>query len=121
MEFANGLVELMRVARDFDKDQTRPESSLSVTPSSTPGMVNVTFGVSEPAAVFYTVDGSAPTYSSMLYGSAGIREGGETLTLPVGTDIHWFSVDSAGNVENNYTADGGARNYRKGQAVLPTG
>ncbi len=121
MEFANGLVELMRVARDFDQDHTRPESTLSVTPSSTPGMVNVTFGVTEPAAVFYTVDGSAPTYSSMLYGSAGIREGGETLTLPVGTEIHWFSVDSAGNVENNYTADGGSRNYRKGQAVLPTG
>ncbi|MGI5521624.1 M14 family metallopeptidase [Micromonospora sp. CA-259024] len=121
MEFANGLVELMRVARDFDKDHTRPESSMSVTPSTTAGMVNVTFGVTEPAAVFYTVDGSAPTYSSVLYGSAGIREGGETLTLPVGTKVHWFSVDSAGNVENNYTADGGGRNYRKGQAVLPTG
>ncbi|PZG02726.1 M14 family metallopeptidase [Micromonospora deserti] len=121
MEFANGLVELMRVARDFDKDHTRPESGLSVTPSSTPGMVDVTFDVSEPAAIFYTLDRSAPTYSSTRYGSAGIREGGETLTVGAGTTIHWFSVDSAGNVENNYTPDGGGRNYRKGQAVLPTG
>ncbi|MFI6265641.1 M14 family metallopeptidase [Micromonospora sp. NPDC051006] len=121
MEFANGLVELMRVARDFAKDRTRPGSTLTVAPSSTPGMVNVTFGVSEPASVFYTLDGAAPTYSSTLYGSAGIREGGETLTVPAGTRINWFSVDSAGNVENNYKPDGNGKNYRKGQAVLPTG
>ncbi|MCM0678296.1 M14 family metallopeptidase [Micromonospora phytophila] len=121
LEFANGLVELMRVARDFDKDRTRPESTLSVAPGSTPGTVNVTFGVTEPAAVFYTLDGSTPTYSSTRYGSAGIREGGETLTVPAGTTFYWFSVDSAGNVENNYIPDGTGRNFRKGQAVLPTG
>ncbi|MFE9201420.1 M14 family metallopeptidase [Micromonospora sp. NPDC007230] len=120
MEFSNGLVELMRVARDFDKDQQRPKSGLSVKPSATAGMVDVTFTVSEPAAVFYTVDGSVPTYASTLYASAGIREGGETLTLPVGTKIHWFSVDAAGNVENNYRADGTGKNFLKGSAVLPT-
>ncbi|MCO1597087.1 M14 family metallopeptidase [Micromonospora sp. RHAY321] len=120
MEFSNGLVELMRVARDFAKDRTRPGSTLTVAPSSTPGMVNATFSVSEPASVFYTLDGATPTYSSTLYGSAGIREGGETLTIPAGTRINWFSVDSAGNVENNYTPDGSGKNYRKGQAVLPT-
>jgi len=120
MEFANGLVELMRVAKDFDKDHQRPKSGLSVTASSTPGMVDVTFTVSEPAAVFYTLDGSAPTYSSTMYASAGIREGGETLTLPAGTKIHWFSVDAAGNVENNYRADGTGKNYLKGTATLPT-
>ncbi|HEX5542048.1 MAG TPA: M14 family metallopeptidase [Micromonospora sp.] len=119
MEFANGLVELMRVAYDFGKDHQRPESSLSVSPSSTPGMVNVTFEVSEPAAVFYTLDGSAPTYSSTLYASAGIREGGETLTVPEGTRVHWFSVDAAGNVEKNYRPDGNqGSNFRKGNAVL---
>ncbi|MFJ8579568.1 M14 family metallopeptidase [Micromonospora sp. NPDC093277] len=120
MEFSNGLVELMRVARDFDTDHQRPKSGLSVTASNTPGMVDVTFTVSEPAAVFYTLDGSAPTYSSTLYASAGVREGGETVTLPAGTKIHWFSVDAAGNVENNYRADGTGKNYQKGSAVLPT-
>ncbi|MFC0033085.1 M14 family zinc carboxypeptidase [Micromonospora chaiyaphumensis] len=113
MEFANGLVELMRVARDLDTDHQRPTSGLSTTPGDTPGMVDVTFTVSEPAAVFYTLDGAAPTYASTRYGSAGIREGGETLTLPVGTRIHWFSVDAAGNVENNYRPDGNGRNFRK--------
>ncbi|WP_446215305.1 M14 family metallopeptidase [Micromonospora sp. IBHARD004] len=121
MEFANGLVELLRVARDFDTDHLRPNSGLSVNPSTTPGMVDVTFTVSEPAAVFYTLDGGAPTYSSTLYASAGIREGGETLSVPAGTGIHWFSVDAAGNVENNYRADGTGQNFRKGSAVLPAG
>ncbi|MGS2616268.1 M14 family metallopeptidase [Micromonospora sp. LZ34] len=119
MEFANGLVEMMRVARDFAKDKQRPESTLKVAPSSTPGMLNVTFETSEAAAVFYTLDSAAPTYSSTLYGSAGIREGGETLTVPAGTRVHWFSVDSAGNVENNYLPDGNGNNYRKGIAALP--
>ncbi|MCL7460492.1 M14 family metallopeptidase [Micromonospora sp. MSM11] len=118
LEFANGLVELMRVARDFAKDRTRPRSTLAVAPSATPGMVDVTFSTSEPSAVFYTLDRAAPTYASTLYGSAGIREGGETLTVPAGTRIHWFSVDSAGNVENDYRPDGDGRNYRKGTAVL---
>lgn len=121
MEFANGLVELMRVAHDFDTDHQRPTSTLSVTPSAQPGMVNVQFAVSEPAAVFYTLDGTAPTYSSTLYASAGIREGGEILTVPVGTRIHWFSVDAAGNVEKNYVPGGTASNYNKALAVLPTG
>ena len=121
MEFANGLVELMRVAYAFDKDSQRPESTLSVTPGSTPDMVNVRFDVTEAAAVFYTLDGGTPTYSSSLYASAGIREAGETLTLPVGTTIYWFSVDAAGNVENNYRPDGTSKNFRKGSAIVPTG
>jgi len=118
LEFANGLVELMRVAHDFDTDHTRPESVISVTPGAAAGMVDVTFTVTEPAAIFYTLDRSTPTYASTLYASAGIREGGQTLTVPAGTRIHWFSVDAAGNVENNYTPDGGSRNYRKADAVL---
>ncbi|MEV0806595.1 M14 family metallopeptidase [Micromonospora sp. NPDC050200] len=120
MEFSNGLVELMRVAHDFANDRQRPESTLAVKPSSTPGMVNVTFEATEPAAVFYTLGGTTPTYSSTLYASAGIREGGETLTVPAGTTVQWFSVDAAGNVENNYTPNGTAKNFRKGSAVLPT-
>ena len=117
-EYSNGLVELMRVAYAFGKDSTRPESFLVVTPSATPGMVNVKFDVTEPAAVFYTTDGSAPTYSSTLYASAGIREAGELLTVAEGTMFHWFSVDSAGNVEKNYTPDGNSKNYNKAAAVL---
>ena len=81
-------------------------------------MVNLRFDTTEAAAVFYTLDGSVPTYSSTLYASAGVREGGELLTVPTGTTVHWFSVDAAGNVENNYRPDGTGKNYRKGVAAL---
>jgi hypothetical protein len=33
--------------------------------------------------------------------------------------VHRFSVDSAGNIENNYKPDGSGGNYRKGVAALP--
>ncbi len=110
-EFANGLVELMRVARDFETDSKRPTSKVVVSASAEPGMVDVMFDTSESAAVFYTVDGSKPTYASTLYASAGIREGAETITVPAGTRINWFSVDSAGNVEKNYKPDGSGTNF----------
>ncbi|MFA9431975.1 M14 family metallopeptidase [Egicoccus sp. AB-alg2] len=118
MEFANGLVEMMRVAYDFSRDKVRPESVMNVTHSATPGMVDVTFTTSEPASVFYTLDGSTPTYESTLYASAGIREGGETLTVPAGTMVHFFSVDAAGNVERNYRPDGMGKNFGKARAVV---
>ncbi|WP_353901359.1 M14 family metallopeptidase [Micromonospora harpali] len=121
MEFSNGLVELLRVARDYDKDKKRPTSTLSVTPSATEGAVSVRFDVSEPAAVFYTLDGSRPTFESTLYASAGIREGAETLTVPTGTKIHWFSVDAAGNIERNYRPDEDSKTFNRGWATLPTG
>lgn len=118
LEYANGLVELMRVARDYDKDKKRPTSSLTTRPSAAEGMVEITFEVSEPAAVFYTLDGSRPTYESTLYASAGIREGAETLTVPYGSRVFWFSVDAAGNIENNYRPDAETRNWNRGFAIL---
>ncbi len=121
MEFSNGLVEMLRVARDFDTDHQRPTSSLSVTASATAGMVDLKFETDEPAAVFYTLDGAKPTYESALYGSAGIREGGETLTVPAGTTVHWFSVDARGNVEKNYKPDGNGKNFNKQTVVAPIG
>ncbi|WP_341715844.1 M14 family metallopeptidase [Micromonospora sp. FIMYZ51] len=119
MEFSNGLVEMLRVARDYDTDEVAPTSSVQVEGSATAGMVDVTFSTSEPAAVFYTVDGTRPTLESTLYGSAGVREGGETLTLPAGTTLHWFSVDAQGNVENGYLPDGTGDNYRKQKLYDP--
>ncbi|MFY1632121.1 M14 family metallopeptidase [Solwaraspora sp. WMMB335] len=120
MEYANGLVELMRVARDYDKDRKRPTSSLIVRPGDTDQVVDVEFEVSEPAAVFYTLDGSKPTFGSTLYASAGIREGAETLTVPYGTKVFWFSVDAAGNIEKNYQPDTDAKNWNRGVAI-PSG
>jgi hypothetical protein len=118
-EFANGLIELMRVAYDFDKDAQRPTSTVKVAASAQAGMVDLTFEVSESAAVFYTLDGSKPTYESTLYGTAGIREGAEVVTVPAGTTVNWFSVDSAGNVEKNYRPDGSGKNFNKTTVTAP--
>lgn len=118
MEYANGMIEFMRVAHDFARDRVRPESFIHFSPSATTGMVVARFTTSEPAAVFYTLDGSTPTYSATLYASGGVREDGELLTIPVGTNVHWFSVDSAGNVERNYRPDGRGRNFNKAIARL---
>lgn len=118
-EYANGLMELFRVAYDFDRDKQRPESTVAVSKSAQAGMVDVKFNATEAASVFYTLDGSKPTYDSTLYASAGIREGGETITVPVGTKIHWFSVDSAGNVEKNYRPDGKSNNHNKLTVTAP--
>jgi hypothetical protein len=112
-EYANGLVELMRVAYDFDRDKTRPESTVRVLPSAIPGHVDIMFDTTEPASVFFTTDRSVPTYASTLYASAGIREGGERVSVPSGTTVHFFSVDAAGNVEKNYRPDGRSKNYNK--------
>ena len=118
-EFANGLIELMRVAHDFDTDSQRPTSTVKVAAGAEAGMVDLTFEVSESAAVFYTLDGSKPTYESTLYGTAGIREGAEVLTVPAGTTVKWFSVDSAGNVEKNYRPDGSGKNFNTTTVTAP--
>jgi hypothetical protein len=118
LEYANGLVELMRVARAYDKDAKRPTSSLVVAPGTAEGTVDITFEVSEPAAVFYTLDGSKPTFDSTLYATAGIREAGEAITVPYGTRVFWFSVDAAGNIENNYRPDTDAKNWNRAFAVI---
>ncbi|MGW9629382.1 M14 family metallopeptidase [Agromyces sp. NPDC055520] len=113
-EFSNGLIALLQVAVDHEKDHQRPVSTVTAVPSAEAGMVDVTFETSEPASVFYTLDGSKPTFESTMYGSAGVREGAETLTVPAGTKINWFSVDSSGNVEKNYRPDGNSgSNFNK--------
>ncbi|MFC9918651.1 M14 family metallopeptidase [Agromyces binzhouensis] len=119
-EFANGLVELMRVAYDYHTDSQRPSSSVVVSASAEAGMVDVVFETSEPASVFYTVDGAKPTFASTMYASAGIREGGETITVPAGTRIKWFSVDAAGNIEKNYKPGGGGTNFSTTTANAPS-
>jgi len=118
-EFANGLIELMRVAYDFDKDSQRPTSTVKVAASAQAGMVDLTFEVSESAAVFYTLDGSKPTYESTLYGTAGIREGAEVVTVPAGTTVNWFSVVAAAKKKKNYRPDGSGKNFNKTTVTAP--
>ncbi|WP_139979407.1 M14 family zinc carboxypeptidase [Nocardioides litoris] len=122
MEYANGLVELMRVARDLDQDAAAPTSTAVVTASSTEGKVSLEFSTDEAAEVRYTLDGTAPTRSNpalRVYQPRGVREGGELLTVDEGAQVRWYAVDTAGNVERGYDpADPADRRYRKAIAEV---
>ena len=111
MEFSDGLIELFRVALDFSRDRHDPASWLVDTNGNAirkpyfKKEANLRFAYSEPATVYYTLDGSRPTYDSTLYHSAGLREPGEVLSFDDDATIKWFAVDSAGNVSRNYRPD----------------
>lgn len=111
MEFSNGLVEMLRIARDHDTDTVSPVSDIAVTPSATEGKVNVEFSTNEPASIFYTTDGTVPNLRSTLYAAAGLREGGERIKVDEGAEVRWIAVDARGNVERNYVP-GREGNYR---------
>ena len=111
MEFSNGLVEMLRIARDHDTDAVPPVSDVKVTSSTVEGKVNVEFSTNEPASIFYTTDGTVPNLRSTMYAAAGLREGGERLKVDKGAEIRWIAVDSRGNVERNFVP-GREGNYR---------
>lgn len=111
LEFSNGLMELFRVAYQYDKDHQRPTSTLVPGQGRYDGPVEMVFEASEPVTIFYTLDGTAPTTSSPMIQSSGVREGAESITITETTTVHWFAVDAAGNIEKNYDPDSNGNNY----------
>ena len=94
MEFANGTIGLLEVARDYANDDSPPTSTFH----SSGG--DFWFTSSEPATIHYTTDGSEPTTESEVYESGGIRtRDGEIVHSTGGTSVRWLSVDIQGNVE----------------------
>ena len=98
MEYANGIMEMFRIASDFGKDKAAATSSL-VPAGQSDSPKGVRFEVSEPATVYYTTDGTEPTVQSPRYKQIEFREPGETLWVENTTTFKWFSVDAAGNME----------------------
>ncbi len=126
LEFANGLVELVNIAKDFAHDGSTPVSELLLTTG--PGVAKIKFDANEPASVYYNKDGVRPTFqNSLLYAPGGVREGGETITLtnagttPKTVTVTWFAVDAAGNIENNYKPIPGNASalYRRQTITIP--
>ncbi|MDM5317354.1 M14 family metallopeptidase [Fictibacillus sp. b24] len=102
MEFSNGLLGLIDVAYDYSRDNKAPKSSVTPNGGKYDDTVEVSFRTSEPATIYYTLDGSRPTYESQKLQLSGTREGAETLTFNKTTTLNWFSVDASRNVENKY-------------------
>ncbi len=102
MEYANGVMEMFRIAGDWGKDKTAATSTL-LAPAQSDSPIGVRFETSEPATIYYTTDGSEPTMQSSRYKATEFREPGETLWVERTTTFKWFSVDAAGNLEPTRT------------------
>ena len=112
MEFASGQIGILETALAFSGDDKAPKSKLEVT-GRTDTSTTFTFSINEPANVYYTLDGSRPTLSSPKLVSSGMREGSQQITVNKTTQVRWFSVDIAGNVENDYKPAGNNNNYKQ--------
>jgi hypothetical protein len=111
MEFANGLIGLIKVAYNQSKDKQPPSTKAVPGSGKFSGPVDVAFDTSEAATIYYTLDGSRPTFESTKLTLAGTREPSETLKIDKTTTIKWFAVDAAGNIEKNYNPLSNGNNF----------
>ncbi len=111
MEFSNGLIGMIKVAYNNAKDHQPPSTKAVPGNGKFQGPVDVKFDTSEAATIYYTLDGSRPTFESAHIKLSGTREGAETLKVAKTTTINWFAVDAAGNIEKNYNPLGNGKNY----------
>ncbi|MBU1737102.1 MAG: chitobiase/beta-hexosaminidase C-terminal domain-containing protein [Proteobacteria bacterium] len=70
-------------------DTRAPTASATLQGDTFIGTQNVSLVASEPATIYYTIDGSEPTTASTLYTTP--------LDLTVNTTLKFFAVDLAGN------------------------
>jgi murein tripeptide amidase MpaA len=114
LEYANGIVEMFEIAAEWGKDNTAPTSTLVQEPAhdGTRDML-VSFTTSEPASVYYTTDGSRPTFNSPVFKQDGIRGPAEQIRISSQTTIRWFSVDTKGLIEGDYKPSGSLKGFRQ--------
>ncbi|MDN3017316.1 chitobiase/beta-hexosaminidase C-terminal domain-containing protein [Paenibacillus sp. BSR1-1] len=93
---------MIKVAYNNSKDHQPPSSKAVPGNGKFSGPVEVSFETSEASNIYYTLDGSRPTFESEKIKLSGIREDAETLKVDKTTTINWFAVDAAGNIEKNY-------------------
>lgn len=113
MEFSHGWLGILEVAYMYSMDNIKPRATLTPGQGTYDAPVDVTFDLSEPADVYYTLDGSRPTFDSPRIEFTGPRQGQQPITITETTTIKWFAIDVAGNVQGGYNPDGGGNNFRQ--------
>ncbi len=113
MEFSHGWLGILEVAYMYSKDKVQPAATLTPGQGTYNGPVEVTFDLTEPADVYYTLDGSRPTLDSPRIEFTGPRQDQKPIAVSETTTIKWFAIDVAGNTQNGYQPDGGGNNYRQ--------
>ncbi|RDU38992.1 zinc carboxypeptidase [Neobacillus piezotolerans] len=111
MEFANGLIGLIKVAYNQSKDKQPPSTKAVPGNGTFQGPVEVAFETSEAATIYYTLDGTRPTFQSAHLRLSGTREPAETLKIDKTTVLNWFAVDAAGNIEKSYNPLNNSANF----------
>jgi len=72
-------------------DATPPVTTAAPAGGTYSAAQSVTLTASEPATIYYTTNGSAPTFSSPVYSGA--------ITIPSTSSLKFFARDTAGNSE----------------------
>ena len=86
-----GLITYPPVSANITLDTVAPVTSISPLPGLYSSPVSVVLTANEPATIRYTLDGSAPTATSLLYSAP--------IPLSATTTIRYMAIDTAGNQE----------------------
>ena len=78
---------MFRIAADFGRDKTPATSSITPGARQYDSPTAVKFETNEPATVYYTTDGSAPTLQSPRYKQTEFREPGEEAVAGQDHDV----------------------------------
>src|SRR4030067_2868229 len=80
-------------------DTTPPSTTASPASGGFPGPLTITLTTDEPATMYYTIDGSAPSPPSYIYSAQ--------ISITENTTLKYFAVDSLGNQESVKTGSYG--------------
>jgi len=103
-EFAAGNFGLLETALAYSRDKTPPLVKMTGDRISSGDPIRTTFEyVNEPSVIYYTVDGSMPTFESPKWERQGLRRPGEVFEFSENTTVRWLALDIAGNTSRGVT------------------
>ena len=97
LEFAAGNFGLFESALAYEYDNEPPQVDMSGSRFSQQPIETSFKWLNEPSVVYYTLDGSAPTFASPKWERERLRGPGERFLFEETTTVRWLAVDVAGN------------------------